>query len=93
MSTVAFALAFTADIGSLQALNAILNGSQDTNPYLLVKDVTIQGGATQQAIQHAFVVLIALFYTSIGIVLVRRNPEGGNIFLYTQVSQILNLGR
>lgn len=83
LSTFSLALAMLADIGSLQALNAILDGNRSINSSLLSSDVAIQRGNRQQGLQHGFLALIILFYLTMGITFVQRTPEG--VFNYGHI--------
>jgi hypothetical protein len=86
----ALALAFVAAIGSLQALNALVNGDRSKDAQWLDGDIFIYRAEWLDRLQAGQVTVVAVFYAVMGIMFVRRQPEvGWSIFQVLPVSGAL----
>ncbi|OTA85834.1 hypothetical protein M434DRAFT_400058 [Hypoxylon sp. CO27-5] len=72
-SSFALALALVATVGSLQAVNALVDGGTSTYAKDLGDGLFIERGNTQQVIQDLFVFFITLFYFIAGVKLVIKS--------------------
>ena len=95
LSALALAMAFVAAIGSLQALNALVNGDKSKDAQSLNDDIFIYRAEWLDHFQAGQVSVVAMFYVAMGVVFARRQPKvGWSIFKYFQlVSGALKLLR
>ncbi|KAL2812041.1 hypothetical protein BJX63DRAFT_432855 [Aspergillus granulosus] len=70
------ALSLATVLGTLQAMNAILEGSLSTDDLELENGLYLSRGSTLQAMQVGLVVIVTLFYVLMGALFTQRTPEG-----------------
>lgn len=85
----ALALAFVTAIGSLQALNVLVNGGKSKNAERFDGDIFIHRADWLDHLQAAQVSVVAVFYVVMGIMFVKRKPEVGlSVFQVFPVSGV-----
>ncbi|EAU36840.1 predicted protein [Aspergillus terreus NIH2624] len=77
LSAFSLALALVTVLGSLQSMNALLNTSASGAQRALGDSLYISRGKAMQGVQGALVAIVAVFYLAMGVLFVRRTPEGG----------------
>lgn len=75
LAAFALALAFVSAVGSLQALNALVNGNRSKHVQPIDGDVFIYRGRLLDHLQAAQVSMVAVFYFVMGIMFVRRRSK------------------
>lgn len=75
LGAFALAMAFVSAIGSLQALNALVNGNRSKDVQSISGDVFIYRGTLLDRLQAAQVSIVAVFYTVMGIMFVWRRSK------------------
>jgi uncharacterized protein YidB (DUF937 family) len=81
LSAFSLALALVTVLGSLQSMNALLNTSASGEQRDLGGSLYISRGKAMQGVQGALVGIVAVFYLTMGVVFVRRTPEGGTGYI------------
>ncbi|KAL2838258.1 hypothetical protein BJY01DRAFT_251059 [Aspergillus pseudoustus] len=76
LSAFSLALSLATVLGTLQAMNALLEGSLSTDDLELENGVYLSRGTAMHAIQTGLVVIVVLFYVLMGSLFAQRAPEG-----------------
>jgi hypothetical protein len=76
LGSFAIALSFVVAVGSGQALNALLNGDDSKTERMIYKGITMNRHSKLRYCQAIGAASTAIFYVSIGVLFVRRQPQG-----------------